>query len=326
MLKEAPRRRDETEEADLAARAAWLHFSGGMTQGHVAKRLGVSNVKAHRLIARAMREGLVHIIVEADVSECIAIEDILSDRYGLEYCRVAPDLAEATPLPLKALGITGAAFLKGEIERGDYDLIGIGHGRTLAAAVNAMPPVAAGGTRFVSVFGGLSRRFAASPYDVIHRLAERTGGEAYQIPLPTFANSVKDRDVLLAQPGIAEVFELACTAPIIFAGIGDLNDNAFLITSGMLNGDEVRQLREAGAVGELLGHYFDRRGQLVAESFTARALAPDMTRLRRSRLVALAGGSVKALAIEAVLNSRVLDGLIVDEVTARQIVDATDAA
>ena len=325
MLKEAPRRRDETEETDLAARAAWLHFSGGMTQGDVARRLGVSNVKAHRLIARAMREGLVHIIVEADVSECIAIEDRLSARYGLDFCRVAPDLAEATALPLKALGITGAAFLKGEIERGDYDLIGIGHGRTLAAAVSAMPPVAAGRTRFVSVFGGLSRRFSASPYDVIHRLAERTGGEAYQIPLPTFANSVEDRDVLLAQPGIADVFELACSAPIIFAGIGDLNDQAFLITSGMLNGDEVAQLRDAGAVGELLGHYFDAEGQPVAESFSARALAPDMRRLRSSRLVAIAGGGVKRAAISAVLDSRVLDGLIVDEATARQIAEAKGA-
>lgn len=324
MLKEAPRR-VESEEADLAARAAWLHFSGGMTQGDVARRLGVSSVKAHRLIARAMREGLVHIVVEADVSECIGLEDELSDRYGLDFCRVAPDLAEASPLPLKALGLTGASFLKSEIERGEFDLIGIGHGRTLAAAVNAMSPVAAGRTRFVSVFGGLSRRFAASPYDVIHRLAERTGGEAYQIPLPSFANSVEDRGVLLAQPGIADVFELACTAPIILAGIGDLGDQAFLISSGMLNGEEVEQLREAGAVGELLGNYFDIAGRPVAEGFSARALVPDMRRLRRSRLVAIAGGGAKARAIEAVLKSRILDGLIVDEATARLIAEASDA-
>lgn len=322
MLKEAPRR-TEAEETDLAARAAWLHFSGGMTQGDVAKRLGVSNVKAHRLIARATRDGLVHIIVEADVSQCLAIEDRLCERFGLDFCRVAPDLAEPAGLPLKALGIAGASFLKSEIERRAYDLIGIGHGRTLAAAVSAMTPVSANGTRFVSVFGGLSRRFAANPYDVIHRLAERTGGEAYQIPLPTFANSVEDREVLLAQPGIADVFELACTAPIIFAGIGDLADQAFLKSSGMLSADEMEQLRRLGAVGEILGHYFDRAGMPVADSFSDRALAPDLSRLKDRRVVAIAGGGEKVDAIRAVLKSGVLHGLIIDENTGREIVEAT---
>lgn len=326
MLNEAPRRWNDSAEADLAARAAWLHFSGGMTQGQVARRLGVSNIKAHRLIARATREGLVRIIVDADVSECLALEDALSERFGLDFCRVAPDLHEETPLPLKALAIAGATFLKNEIEGGAGTLIGIGHGRTLAAAVSALPPVAAGGTRFVSVFGGLSRRFSANPYDVIHRLAEKTGGEAFQIPLPTFAKSVADRDVLLAQPGIADVFELALSAPLIFAGIGDLTDDAFLISSEMLGADEVGDLRDKGAVGELLGHYFGADGAPVAESLSDRALAPGLERLMETRVIAIAGGAAKSDAVHAVLRSGVLDGLVTDEATARVIVGSTAIA
>lgn len=322
MLKEVPRRRDESEDANLAARAAWLHFSAGMTQGEVARRLGVPNIKAHRLIARATREGLVHIIVDAEVRECIELEDRLSERFGLSLCRVVPDHEETTPLPVKALSIAGATFLKGEIERGEVDLIGIGHGRTLAAAVNALPQVPANGMRFVSMFGGLSRRFAANPYDVIHRLAERTGGEAFQIPLPTFANSVRDRDILLAQPGIAEVFEMARGAPLVVAGIGDLTDEAFLITSNMLGEEEIADLRRNGAVGEMLGHYFDADGRPVATDLSARALAPDLDCVRKARVVALAGGAGKTQAILAVLRSGALDGLLVDETSARTIAEA----
>lgn len=321
MLNEAPRRPGDSGEADLAARAAWLHFSGGMTQGEVARRLGLSSIKAHRLIARATRDGLVRIIVDADVSECLALEDALSARFGLDFCRVAPNLHEETPLPLKALAIAGASFLKNEIERGAHPLIGIGHGRTLAAAVSALSFVQANGTRFVSMFGGLSRRFSANPYDVIHRLAERTGGEAFQIPLPTFAKSVEDRDVLLAQPGIAEVFALALSAPLVFAGIGDLTDDAFLISSEMLNADEVAELRGRGARGELLGHYFGADGAPVAESVSARALAPSLDRLRDTRVIAIAGGPAKGEAVRAVLRSGVLDGLVTDETTARGILE-----
>ena len=56
-------------------------------------------------------------------------------------------------------------------------MIGVGHGRTLAAAADLMPSVAAHNTRIVSLLGGLTRRFAASPFDVIHRLAERASAE-----------------------------------------------------------------------------------------------------------------------------------------------------
>lgn len=322
MLAEAPRRRDDSEEANLAARAAWLYFSGGMTQGKIAKRLGIPNIKAHRLIARASRDGLIRIFVDAEVAECLELEDAISQAFGVDFCHVAPDLEEETDLPLRALGIAGATFLKNEIERGEHALIGIGHGRTLAAAVNAMPTVAADGTRFVSVLGGFTRRFAANPYDVIHRLAERSGAEAFQIPLPTFANTVEDKAVLLSQPGVGEVFDLACSAPLVFAGIGDVSDEAFLVANKMVGIDEMEQLRAAGAIGELLGHYFDENGEVTAEDFSARALSPDLDHLRASTVVALAGGGEKVRPILALLRSGVLDGLVLDEVTARAIVEA----
>ena len=137
MPNEARHRHDEYGEAGLAARAAWLYFSGGMTQGQIAKRLGVTSIKAHRLIARANRDGLVRVFVDAEVAECLELEETIRQRFGLEFCSVAPDLGEETALPLRVLGIAGANFLNNEIERGEHALIGVGHGRTLAAAVEA---------------------------------------------------------------------------------------------------------------------------------------------------------------------------------------------
>ncbi|MEC8484013.1 MAG: sugar-binding transcriptional regulator, partial [Pseudomonadota bacterium] len=43
----------------LAIRAAWLHYVGGLTQAAVAKRLGLTSVKTHRLISKAVSEGAV---------------------------------------------------------------------------------------------------------------------------------------------------------------------------------------------------------------------------------------------------------------------------
>jgi DNA-binding transcriptional regulator LsrR (DeoR family) len=95
-------------DESLATRAAWLHFAAGLTQSEVATRLNIQSTKAHRLIARASREGMVRVFVEGPVAECVALENALVQRFGLSFCRVAPDLGEVG-LPLKALALEGAA-------------------------------------------------------------------------------------------------------------------------------------------------------------------------------------------------------------------------
>ena len=190
-------------ESSQAIRAVWLHYAGGLTQAAVAKRLGIPSVKAHRLIARAVADGVVKVSIDGDIVECIDFEGRLAARFGLDFCEVAPDLGESG-LPLRALGLAGAGFLRREIERGEDRVIGLGHGRTLAAAVQHLPRLDAKGVRFVSLLGGFTRNYAANPYDVMHRLAERTAAQAYVMPAPFFANSVEDREVFLEQRGVLD--------------------------------------------------------------------------------------------------------------------------
>ncbi|ENQ99500.1 hypothetical protein H721_02933 [Brucella ovis IntaBari-2006-46-332] len=243
----------------LALRAAWLHFVAGMTQSAVAKRLGLPSVKAHRLIAKAVADGAVKVTIDGDITECIDLENRLADLYGLDYCEVAPDIGEEG-LPLMALGHAGANFMRREIEHGDHEVIGIGHGRTLSAAVGYMPRVMANDLRFVSLLGGLTRNFAANPHDVMHRIAEKTGMPAYVMPVPFFANTAEDREVLLAQRGVTTVFDMGCRAELKIVGIGTVDAQAQLVTSGMIELGEVEEIANLGGVGEMLGHFFNANG------------------------------------------------------------------
>lgn len=310
------------DETSMATRAAWLHYAGGLTQSEVAKRLGLTSLKAHRLITKANQEGLVKVYIDGEVSECVALEDDLSSRYGLDYCEVVPDF-DGEDLPLKALGIAGAQFLKREIERGEDTLIGVGHGRTLAACVEYLPRISAEKTRFVSLLGGLTRKFSANPHDVIHRLAERTGAEAYVMPVPMFANTVEDRTVLLGQKGISEVFDLGKAAGLLIAGIGTAEREASLVATGMIEKGEMEEIRRKGGVGELLGHFFDDAGKAVETTLSNRALALAREDISNRRIVAVAGGKVKVRAIKSVLEGRYLRGLVTDERTARSLVEQT---
>lgn len=303
-------------EHSLAIRAAWLHYVGGLRQAEVAKRIGVPSVKAHRLIARAVAEGAVKVSIEGDIIECIELEQALCARFGLETCEVAPDLEEEG-LPLKALGVAGASRLRRWMESGEELTIGIGHGRTLAEAVRTMPRFGTTGLSFVSLLGGLTRNFAANPHDVMHLLAEKTGARAYVMPVPFFANTTEDREVLLSQRGVTEVFQLAENAPLKIVGIGTVQADTQLVTSGMIEPAEIEAISAAGGIGEMLGHFFDSEGRALETPLTSRTLAVSLDETRDDRIIALAGGPEKVDALRAVLKSGRLSGLITDERTAQ---------
>ena len=308
------------DDASLAARAAWLHHVGRLTQSEVAARLNVPNVKAHRLIARAGREGMVRVFVDGEIARCVQLEQQLCRAYGLGFCEVAPDLDDAA-LPLHTLGVLGARFLRLACEKGTDPVIGLGNGRTLAACVEHLPRVDAGQIRFVSLLGGFSRRFAANPFDVINRMAERTGAEAYVLPVPFALNSAEDRAVVMAQRGVEEVFALARGASLRFVGIGTVDGHAASLgTSGMIEPAEYKEIARAGGLGEVLGHFFDARGRWVETELSGRIAALGVDDLRSGRLVAVAGGTAKPAGIRAVLSSGLLHGLLTDERTAGTLV------
>jgi len=311
----------ETEdEIMLATRAAWLYYSGGRTQSQVAALLDVAPAKAHRLIARATKAGVVRVFVEGPMAGCMQLEQHLARSFGLGFCRVVPDI-DAAPLPLRSLGMAGAAVLLHHLETGDHRVIGVGHGRTLAAAVDHLPRLPTPELCFVSLLGGVPRHRSASPYDVIHRLAEKTGAEAYLVPVPFFANSPQDRAVLVEQRGVAEALGMAATATLFFVGIGDIADSAFLSASGMIAPEEVAALRAAGAVGEVLGRYLDSAGEPIETPLHERVIGLPLSAMRGREVIALAGGAEKTDALLSVLRSGVLSGLITDEPTARRLLE-----
>lgn len=306
-------------EASLAIRAAWLHYAGGLTQAAVAKQLGVPSVKAHRLISRAVQEGAVKVSIDGDISECVRLEHELKARFHLDVCEVAPDIGE-DGLPIRALSIAGASFLRREIEHGAHGCIGVGHGRTLAASVGEMPRLDARGVKFVSLLGGLTRNYSATPHDVMTRLAEKTGATAYVMPVPFFANTIEDREVLLSQRGVSTVFDMAARSELKLVGVGTTEPDASLVSSGMIQPDEIKEVISQGGVGELLGHFFDENGQQLETTLSARTLSVGLEEPRRTRIVAIAGGKEKIGAIRSVLMSGCLSGLITDERTAQALV------
>ncbi len=324
-------RKKDTGEQDLslAARAAWLSYIGGHTQSEIASRLGVSPGKAHRLIALAHDNGLVKVFIEGAPDQCLELETRIAGDYGLDNCIVAPDLGEDTEDThhgdFAAVGAAAARFLHGIMENAGSLMIGVGKGRSLAAMVKNLPTMQRPDLKFVSVSGSLTRNLSANPFDVVHKLVDRTGGEGYFLPVPYIAASVEEKELLLAQRSVQDLLALARQADMFVIGIGTLEGDAHVKQVGMVTDDEWKELRSLQAVGDVMGSFVDAYGIAVDSEVNQHSLGLGIEDLRGRRVVAVVGGETKGDAVMAALKTGAITDLVLGEVAARRIVERLDA-
>jgi len=311
-------------ETDLAVRAAWLSYVGGYTQEQIAQRLGVSRVKVHRLSALAQDLGFVKVTIEHELVNTVALEDQLIETFGLKNCILVPSMDDALNGQggtVAALGAAGARFLGRYLDREPATTIGIGWGKTLSAAAESLLRRPRPSNRFVSVLGSLTRHAAANPYDVIHQLTHKTGAEGFIMPVPFIADAVSDRTLLLGQKSVGKIMALAEEADLYMLGIGSCGPDASSFESGQVTRSEMDALCAAGAVGDLLGRFFDKKGEMVDCEFNDRILGLEPEALRGRQVTAIAGGKGKHAAIMGALKMGLITTLITDEGTAEGLIE-----
>ena len=333
-------------DAAILVRAAWLYHVGGLTQEEVAGRLGVHRTRVVRLLAEARERGLVSVSINHEAVRDLATEDAIARRHGLDFCLVTPamddafaagpadafaagpaDAVAAEPalaaaqaaIARRAVGSAAATFLKGRLALGRPVTVGVSWGRTLEQVALHLSGVQNPQARFVSLMGSLTRNSASNPFEVVQALAARTGGEGYFLPVPFIADSAADRAVLMSQRTVAEVLSIAETADLYLISVGELLETSFLRQQAMLSAVELRSVRAQGAVADSLGRLFDGSGAPVDHELARRTLALDFERLRNRDVVLLAGGLQKVPAVQALLRTGVVRGLVIDGDAARAL-------
>jgi DNA-binding transcriptional regulator LsrR (DeoR family) len=170
--------------------------------------------------------------------------------------------------------------------------------------------------------GSLSRTARSNPFDVVHTLAQACGGEAYLLPAPFIADTEADFDVLMKQTIVREALAIGATADFSIASFGSCSRDSLAAQYGLLSESEIEELIGIGAVGDMLGKFFDDRGELVQSSLNRRAPSIPLESIRDRELVLLGAGLKKRDALCAVLRSGIVDRLIVDGNLALAVLDA----
>lgn len=315
------RRGEANNRLDDAARAGWLYYVAGRTQDEIATVMGISRQSAQRLVSLAMSERLIKVRLDHPIAACLEAAAGLRDKYGLKHVEVVPSDPGSTSTTV-GIAEAGAAEIERWLKSPEPQVLAIGTGRTLKAAVDQLPPMECPQHRIVSLTGNIGLDGSAAYYNVIFSMADAVKARHFPMPLPVLAASAEEREVLHSQSLVQVALKLGAEANVAFVGVGELGPDAPLCQDGFLAQEEMAGLTKVGAAGEICGWMFDYDGALLSGSFNERVASVPLPPRDKASVIGLAKGRRKYEALRAAVKGGIINGLITDEATASYLLNA----
>ncbi len=306
------------DSPQLRARICWYYFKEGQTQEAIAKRIGLTRLRVNRILNEARASGFVQVSINSPVGACVELEAELTAAYGLDEVIVVP-----APQPGQderpVVGVAAGEYISAVLP--SDGVLGMTWGGTIHAAAQAVRHRKHTTNIVVSLCGGLAKSTQVNPYDNATMFARILDAECYYMTAPLIADSEAMRDALLNSTSIRTVLALLPNIDVALLSAIDLTADSKLLEYGIVSAAQVESLVEAGAVGDIAGHYLDAQGRRVSHPLNALRVAPPLDAVRQiPKIVLAAGGLQKVAIIRAGIRAGLCHVLITDERAAESLV------
>ena len=305
------------DEIFISKKCAWLYYVGRLNQNQIAKKVGLSKMRVHRLIAFAEKNGFVKTFVEGGFDETSKYENILKEKYHLKISEVIP-IEDLNNDPSEMIAAAGARFIMNQINENNVYEFGIGTGNTLNNIAKWLPKIDKE-IDFITVNGSLTSHNSIQTETGINQIAHKTNGECYNVGIPLMVESVEQKKILEKIKFIKEIMNRANNTKVKILGVGGLFETSQIVRSKIFSKESIEKIKQAGAVGEVAGNFFDKNGKFISIKETQKITSADIDSFKKSTTVLVAGGRYKISQIKSVLKSGLFTGLITDEETAKQL-------
>lgn len=301
--------KEELYKESLLYKVAWLYYMDELTQKEIADRLSISRIKVIKMLEESRKRKIVRFHFSTLFRKKNETEKRLIDKYQLKDVFVIP--WNGKEKISETLGQATAMYLNDLLQ--DDTCIGVGYGEAISSILKNLAKISNRKISIVSMTGGVM------PYiqQVGHQIFEL---DPALIPAPIIMSNQKLADALMEETAVRQVFDLAQTVKVVVTGIGGMEETSTVLASHLLTEKEFTNLREKGAVGDILMHFIDKEGQLVDSEIEERLISTKLEDIKqRDYIIAAAGGAAKVAAIHTAMTHQLINVLITDEETAEML-------
>ena len=342
-----------------AYEAASMYYVQGETMEVIAHHLRVSRSTVSRLLARARQEGVVRVTLvqpggagslEGRMTQAFGVRThIVPVREGTteihrlqQVASVAAahmvDLIEALaeqagnggPQVQDPAGSGGEGPVQGRGSGGV--VVGVAWGTTMSEVSAALPSRSVPGLTVVQLNGASDPvREGPSAGEVLSRMRLSLGARTISFPVPAFFDHVATREAMWSERSVKRVLAVTRRASLAVFGVGALDALNGALPSqvyegGHLTARDQAVLRRQNVVGDVCTVLLRSDGSWRDVTLNARATGPTPAQLSRiPRRLCVAAGTGKARALLAALRARTATDLIVDDATARAVLELAEA-
>lgn len=342
-----------------AYEAASMYYVQGETMEVIAHHLRVSRSTVSRLLARARQEGVVRVTL-VQPGGAGSLEGRMTQAFGVRT-HIVPVREGTTEIHrLQQVASVAAAHMVDLIEslaeqagnggpqvhdpagsggegsvqgRGSGGVVvGVAWGTTMSEVSAALPSRSVPGLTVVQLNGASDPvREGPSAGEVLSRMRLSLGARTISFPVPAFFDHVATREAMWSERSVKRVLAVTRRASLAVFGVGALDALNGALPSqvyegGHLTARDQAVLRRQNVVGDVCTVLLRSDGSWRDVTLNARATGPTPAQLSRiPRRLCVAAGTGKARALLAALRARTATDLIVDDATARAVLELAEA-
>ena len=326
------KKRDERidmRQANILATTAMLYYKDGLTQNEIALRLGVSRASVINYLRLAKEHNIVDIRINGAAFTASHLSRDLRQKFKLQDAYVAdyaPDqsIENYRTLVNKHVARVGAMALHEILQPGD--IVGAAWGETMQFLSEDVPYRLIENLTICQLIGAMDTPLVTAAESVAIKIASKLGAECFTLHAPAVLSSRELAEALRLEPAIQNQLKKFESLTRAIFSVGNCDSDTPIVQMAISTKHEFDWYRDQGAVGVLCGYFIDKDGNHIEGPMDERMIGISLERVRALGAgVLVAGGSSKLDAIYATLKGGYVSHLITDQLTARWLLDETEA-
>jgi deoxyribonucleoside regulator len=320
----------EDARLEAALRAAHRYYLQGSTMEAIAKDMGTSRSTVSRLIAFARHAGLVEIRVLPPQSRVADVESAIRERFTVNVRVVHVPAAAGNVERLERTAIQAARVVNSIF---DSDMVvGVSWGTMVHAISKVLIRKPTSNCQVVALNGAGNSRGTGVHYsqELFAAFGAALDAVVEQLPAPLFFDSAATRRALFAERALRRVVDLQLRADAVLFSVGTVaagEPSSPYLAGYALDASDFGPLAEDGAVGDIATGFIRPDGSHRGVRINERTSGPDLDALRGvGHRICVVSGDHKIDALRAALAGGFVTDLVLDEVTARLLLERTAAA
>ncbi|UIK90129.1 sugar-binding transcriptional regulator [Arthrobacter polaris] len=312
-----------TKQQD-ALRAAQMYYLQDQTMDAIARELRTSRSTVSRLLATARETGLVQIQIKTPSDRAPELERVIRTRYKVEV-HVVPvsDMLNEMEV-LERVSMQAARTIGPLVD--SNAVIGVAWGSTVSTVSRHLTRKITHGTIIVQLNGAGNTQTSGITYasEIIRRFGTAYGAKVEQFPVPAFFDHAETKSMMWQERSVRRILDLQARMTIAIFGVGSMDAEipSHVYSGGYLDSTDLDALEASGVAGDIATVFFRSDGTDDGIVLNDRSSGPSLESLRRvRRRICVVSGRKKITGLRGALAAGLVTDLILDETTARELVE-----